>query len=141
MITIISYILGLLGAIGFFLTTYSERTKKTVGYGVNGFAQIPWVFFNISTDAYGLFLTNALTIYGCYRGLREMYQSPEAAKQREEDRKTKELRRQLDWELKEVRRCEDWDRKEERRRVDRVKQEERRRQDRKRKEERRRQAW
>ncbi|MDM5196516.1 hypothetical protein QUF79_00175 [Fictibacillus enclensis] len=70
-----SIILGLLGAVGYFLAvgesnTPADRNKKKVGLWLNLVAQIPWVIFNLATGSWGLFPINVITVISSIRGLR-----------------------------------------------------------------------
>ncbi|WHY71255.1 hypothetical protein [Fictibacillus enclensis] len=78
-----SIILGLLGAGGYFLVvgesnTPADRKKKKLGLWLNLVAQIPWVVFNLTTGAWGLFPVNVITVISSIRGLRLLCMADES---------------------------------------------------------------
>ncbi|KSU85164.1 hypothetical protein GA0061096_1358 [Fictibacillus enclensis] len=74
MVLAMSIVLGLLGAVGYFLVVGESNTpadrKKKLGLWLNLVAQIPWVVFNLTTVAWGLFPVNVITVISSIRGLR-----------------------------------------------------------------------
>lgn len=84
MVTMMSYVLGILSAIGVALSIWesgqrTQRTKRIKKYGIwfNLVAQIPWFIFNVIAESYGLFIINIITVVTSVLTLKKMRQ-PEA---------------------------------------------------------------